>query len=206
MTNRLKRALLLTAMLAAAPALALAQAMPRPDPVAASRALTQEVLDIFRTICLASAGNGEAVPATVARVLGASAVALPADRLRSNEQVRETGGWMVTGQQGRYRLNTIEPGSQCGLVAEGVDHDAYLEGTMQIIAQAGTRMPGWTPAGAPRRQSAARPFGTLTFVTANFVANTTPPRMLTVTGSAAARTDGRPNTGVITLSLRDAGR
>jgi hypothetical protein len=204
MTDHLRRVLLLTAMLAAAPAVALAQAMPRPDTAAASRALTQEVLGIFQTVCLASAVSGDAVPAAVARVLGATATAIPAGQLRSTDRVRETGGWMVAGQHGRYRLNTIEPGGQCGLLAEGVDHDAFLEGTAQIMAQAGTLMPGWTAAGAPQRQSGARPFGTLTFVGANFIGNTTPPRMLSITGSAASRTDGRPNTGVISSSLRDS--
>lgn len=203
MTQSFRRVLLLTAMLAAAPAMALAQAMPRPDAAAASRALTLEVLGMFQTVCLASAASGEAVPAVVARVLGAAATPIPAGQLRATDQVRETGGWMVAGQHGRYRLNTIEPGSQCGLLAEGVDHDAFLDGTTQIIGQAGTLMPGWTAAGAPRRQSGARPFGTLTFIGANFIGNTTPPRMLAITGSAASRTDGRPNTGVISSSLRD---
>jgi hypothetical protein len=203
MTNPLRRAMLVMTMLAAAPAAAVAQAKPGTDAATPERALTQEVLGIFRSVCLASAVSGEAVPDVVARVLGASAAALPANRLRVNERVRETGVWIVTGRQGRYRLNTMEPRRQCGVVAEGVDHDAYLDGTAQIIEQAGTLMPGWTAAGAPRRQSGQRPFGTVTYVSGNVVANTTPPRMLTVTGSAAARTDGRPNTGVITTSHRD---
>lgn len=203
MNDRMRRVLMTLALLAATSTAALAQAVPRPDAAAASRALTQEVLRIFETVCLSATLSGEAVPAVVDRVLGATAVAVPAGQLRATDQVRETGGWMVTGQFGRYRLNTIEPGGQCGILAEGVDHDAFLDGATQIMGRAGTLMPGWTPAGAPQRQSGARPFGTLTYVSANFIGNTTPPRMLTITGSAAARTDGRPNTGVISTALRD---
>lgn len=206
MTGHGRRAMLIAALVAAAPAAAQAQAMPRPDAAAASRALTQEVLGIFETVCLAAMVGGEAVPAVVVRVLGAAAAPLPAAQLRGTDQVRETGGWMVSGQFGRYRLNTIEPGEQCGLLAEGVDHDAFLAGTMRIMGRGGDLMPGWTATGTPQRQAGARPFGTLTYVSANYVGNTTPPRMLTITGSAAARTDGRPNTGVVSSALRDPAR
>ncbi|CAH0284330.1 hypothetical protein [Roseomonas sp. CECT 9278] len=202
MTHRTRRVLLLAAMLAAAPALALAQAMPRPDTAAVSRALTQEVLGIFQSVCLASAVSGEAVPAAVARVLGQAASGLPAGQLRGNDRVRETAGWLIDGQHGRYRLSTIEPGGQCGLTAEGVDHDAFLDGTAQIIARGTELMPGWTPPAAPHRSSGERPFGTLTYVAANFT-RATAPRVLSVTGSAASRTDGRPNTGVISSALHD---
>jgi hypothetical protein len=203
MTDRFRRVLLLTAMLAAAPAMAMAQAMPRPDAAAASRALTQEVLGIFETVCLAATLSGEAVPVVVDRVLGRSAAAVPAGQLRSTDQLRETGGWIVTGQFGRFRLNTVEPPGQCGLFAEGVDHDAFLDGATRIVGIVGSPTSGWTAAGPPQRESGARPFGTLTYVRANFIGNSTPPRMLTVTGSAASRTDGRPNTGFITSALRD---
>jgi hypothetical protein len=113
---------------------------------------------------------------------------------------------MIAGRFGRYRLNTIEPGGQCGLLAEGVDHDAFLAGATQIMGRGGEFMPGWTATGAPQRSSGARPFGTLTYVSASYVGTMTPPRMLTITGSAAARTDGRPNTGVISSALRDPSR
>lgn len=201
MTGHLRRALLIAA-LAAAPGPVFAQAMPRPDTAAASRALTQEVLGIFESVCLASTLSGQAVPETVARVLGANASALPANQLRATDQVRETGGWMVTGQHGRFRLNTIEPGGQCGILAEGVDHDAFLDGTARIIARGAELMPGWTPPAAPQRSSGARPFGTLTYLAANFT-RAAAPRVLSITGSAASRTDGRPNTGVISSALHD---
>jgi hypothetical protein len=67
-------------------------------------------------------------------------------------------------------------------------------------------MPGWAATGAPRRNSGARPFGTLTYVSGSFTRAAAPPRVLTITGSAAARTDGRPNTGVISIALRDPAR
>ena len=203
MTDSFRRVLLISAMLATAPAMALAQAMPRPDIATASRALTLEVLGIFETVCLAATLSGESVPVVVDRVLGSRAAAVPAEQLRATDQLRETGGWLVAGQFGRYRLNTVEPASQCGLFAEGVDHDAFLDGTMRIVGTVGSLPSGWAAAGAPQRESGARPFGTLTYVRANFIGTTTPPRMLSITGSAASRTDGRPNTGVISSSLRD---
>jgi hypothetical protein len=199
MPGHLRRALLIAALMAA-PAHAMAQA--RPDPAAASRALTQEVLGIFETVCLAATLRGEAVPAAVARVLGAAAAPLPPNQLRGTDRIRETAGWTVAGQNGRYRLTTIEPGGQCGLTAEGVDHDAFLDGTARIIARGAELMPGWTAPAAPTRTSGDRPFGTLTYVAANFT-RATAPRVLSITGSAASRTDGRPNTGVISSALHD---
>jgi hypothetical protein len=203
MTDSFRRVLLLTAILAVAPAVALAQAMPRPDTAAASRALTQEVLGIFETVCLAATLSGESVPVVVDRVLGSRAAAVPAGQLLATGRLRETGGWIVNGQFGRYRLNTVELAGQCGLFAEGVDHDAFLDGTTRILGTVGSLASGWAAAGAPQRESGVRPFGTLTYLRANFIGNTTPPRMLTVTGSAASRTDGRPNTGFLTSALRD---
>lgn len=202
--------LLLVAMLAASPAMALAQALPAPPALAASRALTQEALRIFETICLPATLRGEAVPPIVARELGTAAAALPPDQLRGNEAVRETAGWLVSGLHGRYRLNTTEPGGQCGLLAEGVDHDAFLGGAGRIMGGAPETMPGWTVTGPAQRTSGARPFGTLTYLVANYTRADAPPpapmRVLAIVASAAERTDGRPNTGVISVSIREQQR
>jgi hypothetical protein len=205
----IRRLLMLCAMLAA-PAAALAQAMPVPPPVAAARALALEAMRVFETACLPAALRGEPVPEAVARGFGAAAAALPPDQLRGNDAVRETGAWLVTGLHGRYRLNTIEPGGQCGLLAEGVDHDTFLGAAAQIMARATEVMPGWAPQGPPGRSAGPRPFGTLTYVSATFSRADAPPpapvRLLSITASAAERTDGRPNTGVVSVAIREERR
>ena len=204
------RRLLLVAMLGAAPAAALAQAMPAPPAAAASRALAQEALRIFETICLPALLRGEAVAPIVARELGTAASVLPPDQLRGNEAVRETAGWLVTGLHGRYRLNTTEPGGQCGLLAAGVEHDAFLAGAARIMGSAPDTMPGWTVTGPAQRTSGARPFGTLTYLVASYTRADAPPpaptRVLAIVASAAERTDGRPNSGVISVSIREERR
>ncbi|BDG73717.1 hypothetical protein [Roseomonas fluvialis] len=204
------RRLLMLCALLAAPVAALAQAVPVPPPVAASRALTQEAMRIFEATCLPAALRGEAVPPIVARDFGTAAAAVPPDQLRGNDAVRETGAWLITGLHGRYRLNTIEPGGQCGLLAEGVDHDSFLGAAAQIMARAPEVMPGWTLDGTPQRTSGARPFGTLTYVSATFSRADAPPpapvRLLSITASAAERTDGRPNTGVVSVAIREERR
>ncbi len=212
MTTPTTRFALLAALLAVLPAApALAQAVPVPAPAAAARALTQEVVGIYERVCLAATLRGEAVPDAVARALGSAAAPVPADQLGGNQQVRETAAWLVSGLYGRYRLNTLEPGGQCGLVGEGVDHDAFLAAAAEIMARGPAFMPGWEPQGAPQRSGGPRPFGTLTYLAASYTRRDAPPpaplRVLAIVASAAERTDGRPNTGVISVSLREeAGR
>jgi hypothetical protein len=200
-----RRALMLSAMLAA-PMGALAQAVPVPPPVAASRALAQEAVRIFETTCLPAALRGEPVPPIVTRELGNAAAAVPPDQLLGNDALRETAAWLVTGMHGRYRLNTTIPDGRCGLLAEGVDHDSFLSAAAQIMAGARELMPGWTPAGAPQRSSSALPAATLTYLNGTFSRADAPPpapvRVLSVTATAAQRTDGRPNTGVISVAIR----
>ncbi|WP_198369699.1 hypothetical protein [Roseomonas rosulenta] len=204
-----QRLLMLCAMLAA-PVAALAQAVPAPPPVAAARALTQEAMRIFEATCLPAVLRGEAVAPIIAREFGTAAAALPPDQLRGNEAVRETAGWLVSGMHGRYRLNTTDPGGQCGVLAEGVDHDAFLGGAARIMGSAPESMPGWTVAGPAQRTSGARPFGTLTYLVANYTRADAPPPaptlVLAIVASAADRTDGRPNTGVISISIREERR
>jgi hypothetical protein len=185
---------------------ALAQAVP----AHAARALTQEVVGIYERVCVTATLRGEAVPAAVARELGTAAAPVPADQLGGNQAVRETAAWLVSGLYGRYRLNTLEPGGQCGVVGEGVDHDAFLAAAGEIMARGPASMPGWLPQGAPQRSGGPRPFGTLTYVSASYARRDAPPpaplRVLAIVASAAERTDGRPNTGVISVSLREEAR
>jgi hypothetical protein len=200
-----RRLMLFCAMLAA-PVAALAQAVPVPPPVAAARALTQEAMRIFEATCLPAALRSEPVAPLIAREFGTAAAPVPPDQLRGNDAVRETGAWLITGLRGRYRLNTIEPGGQCGLLAEGIDHDTFLGAAAQIMARATEAMPGWTAEGTPQRTSGARPFGTLTYVSGTFSRADAPPpapvRLLSITASAANRTDRRPNTGVVSVAIR----
>jgi hypothetical protein len=92
-------------------------------------------------------------------------------------------------------------------VGEGVDHDAFLAGAAGIMGRAATLMPGWLPRGAPERSGGPRPFGTLSYLGATFVRRDAPPpapqRVLSIVASAAQRTDGRPDTGVLSVSVRE---
>ncbi len=204
-----RRLMMLCAMLAA-PMAALAQAVPVPPAVVASRALALEAMRIFETTCLPAALRGEAVAPIVARDFGTSAAPVPADQLRGNDALRETGAWLITGLHGRYRLNTTVPDGRCGLLAEGVDHDIFLGAAAQIMARAADTMPGWTPAGPPERTASQLPVGTLTYVSGSFSRADAPPpapmRLLSITATAAQRTDGRPNTGVVSVAIREERR
>jgi hypothetical protein len=83
-----------------------------------------------------------------------------------------------------------------------VDHDAFLDGAGRIMARGTELLPGATSIGTPQRSGGPRPFGTLSYLALSYSVAGPPARLATITASAAQRTDGRPNTGVISLSVR----
>jgi len=194
MPSHAQRALLIAVLIMAAPATGRPQAMPRSDE-AAARAVTQEALGIFETVCLASALDGEAVPEVVSRVLAAAAARYDLDPTRQSTE------WLVTGQHANYRLTTFEPVGGCAVAATGIDHDAFLNGASQIMART-AKTPGWTATGLPRRSTEMRSSRRVTYVEVSLL-RAASPRVLSIIGSASRNAAGLPNHGLISRGLNN---
>lgn len=167
-------------------------------------AVGAEALALFDRICVAALGRG-VPPVEVARAELSGATAVPAERLRSMGQVRETAAWRVRGQHGQYSVVMMEPGTQCGIFAEGVSPEGFLEAARRLMVSA-DRFPGWRRLGEPQTSVQQRPYGRLTYLSVAYAPAQPPrggaaPQDARVTASAANRTDGRPDTAVISTAF-----
>ena len=202
------------ALLAASAGTALAQAggaKPATRPAAGdARAVGAEAIALFERVCVAALARRQPAETVAAAELAASS-RVPADQLRVRGTVRETAAWRVQGRFGRHSVVMLEPGNQCGLYTEGVDSDAFLD-AMQALMLRAEAMPGWMRRGEPSRSASQRPYGMLTYLRADYTSilpmENKPPQSgpvplpaVTILASAASRTDGRPNTAVITTSF-----
>ena len=195
------------ALLVAGASPVFAQAKPPTAGGSATRAMGAEALALFERVCIAALARREPAEAVAAAELAGSP-RVPAERLRSNGPVRETAGWRV---QGRHTVMMLEPGTQCAVYTEGVDPDAFLEAVQALMLRA-EAMPGWVRQGQPSRSASPRPFGTLTYLRARYTSilppagkppqsGPIPLPVANILASAANRTDGRPNTAVITTDI-----
>lgn len=200
-------AILLTAALLALPGPVRAQAGSGGAGAAAGRAVGPEALDLFERVCLGALARGEDRQAVAAREL-AGAAPVPQERLRSNLPVREIAGWRV---QDRHTVMLLEPGAQCAVYTAGVEPDAFLADARALMQRADA-LPGWVRQGEPQASDSPRPFGTLSFLRARFVrplplpdvrpgGGGVPLPAADILASAARRTDGQPNTAVISAAL-----
>lgn len=115
--------------------------------------------------------------------------------------------------QGRHTVMMLEPGTQCAVYTEGVDPDAFLEAVQALMLRAEAMPVGCGRASRRVPHRRAGPFGTLTYLRARYTSILPPagkpppigpdtaagrehPRL-----GAANRTDGRPNTAVITTDI-----
>lgn len=188
-----------------------AAAQPAPAaPATAPQEVGAEALDLFERVCLVALARREPAAAVAADVLR-DHPPVPAERLRSAGGVRETAAWRVRGRAATYSVTLMEPRAQCGVFAEGVAPDAFLAAA-QVLMLDPARLLGWVRRGDPRISVQQRPYGTLTYLHAQYVSILPPPAGgdgptplpgATVTASAAQRTDGRPDTAVISTSLGD---
>lgn len=132
---------------------------------------------------------------------------MPAERLRSTGAARETAGWRVRGSNAAFTVMMLEPGAQCAVYAEGVDPAAFLDGAEAAMLRADV-LPGWWRQGQPQHSASPRPFGMLSFRQARYLSDrpagdkTRPvARIAVVMASAVSRTDGRPDTAVISAGF-----
>lgn len=180
-----------------------------------TRSVGQEALALFERVCIDALVRRIPAEQVAAAALTGSA-RVPAERLRTNGPVRETAGWQVQGRAGRHTVMMLEPGSQCAIYTEGVEPDGFLAAVQTLMLRADL-LPGWTRQGEPTRSSSPRPFGTLTYLRARYVSlppsgSMAPPSGVaalptaTILASAANRTDGRPNTAVLTTDIEGSGR
>lgn len=203
----------LAAALAVLPAAGVAQPGPAKPGVTEAdpaRSIGTEALALFVRICLGALGRGETPLAVASREL-AGERPVPQEQLRSNGPARETAGWRV---QGRHTVMLLEPGTQCAVYTEGVNPAAFLE-EARLLMQRPDAVPGWIRRGEPQNSSSPRPFGTLTFLRVRYARLLPPPDARPAEGavplpaasiiaSAAERTDGRPNTAVISVGMEAA--
>lgn len=187
-------------------------AKPQTAPGTAAQALGAEALALFERVCIAALARRESAE-TVAAAELAGSPRVPAERLRVNGPVRETAGWRV---QGRHTVMMLEPGTQCAVYTEGIDPDAILDAAQALMLRADA-LPGWARQGQPSRSVTPRPFGMLTYVRARYTSivppagkppqsGPVPQPASNIIASAANRTDGRPNTAVITTDIEAAPR
>lgn len=184
-----------------------AQTGPAKPPAAeGSATVGEETLALFERVCITALLRGEP-PASVAATALAGSPRVPQDRLRANGPVRETAGWRVRGRSASFTVMMLEPGTQCAVYAEGVDPAAFLDAAEQFMRRTDA-LPGWLRQGQPQQSASPRPFGMLSYRRARYVADRpgggkTPPvaQMAHLVASAADRSDGRPNTAVISTSL-----
>lgn len=176
----------------------------------AGAAVGAEALALFERVCIAALARRQPAEAVATEELAASP-RVPADRLRVMGPVRETAGWRVQGQAARHTVMMMEPGTQCAVYTDGVDPEAFLDGAQALMLRAAA-LPGWLRRGEPSRSASPRPYGTLTYLGARYVsilppvdtprqAGPVPLPVANVLASAANRTDGRPNTAMITTSF-----
>ena len=103
----------------------------------------------------------------------------------------------------------LEPGAQCAVYTAGVDPAGFLEDTRRIMLQPDS-LPSWIRRGEPQESSSPRPFGTLTFLRAQYTrllplpdapptGGPVPLPSVSILASAAQRTDGQPHTAVISV-------
>ncbi|MBR0679658.1 hypothetical protein GXW74_04120 [Roseomonas eburnea] len=180
------------------------------DAAGAAQAVGAEALALFERICIAALARREA-PLAVAAAELAGATRVPAERLRASGPVRETAAWRVQGRHGRFSVVMLEPGTQCAIFAEGVAPETFLAQARQLMLRQ-DRFPGWARQGEPQQSAAQRPFGLLTYLRTRYASTlppagkpggsgVEPPTAANVVASAANRTDGRPNTAVITSDI-----
>ncbi|MEO3473017.1 hypothetical protein AAFN86_14200 [Roseomonas sp. CAU 1739] len=183
---------------------------PPTNPGNNAQAVGAEALALFERVCIAALARRQPAESVANAELGGSP-RVPAERLRVNGPVRETAGWRVQGQRGRHTVMMLEPGEQCAVYTEGVDPDAFLDGA-QALMQRADALPGWMRQGQPSRSASPRPFGMLTYVRARYTSvlppvgkpppsGPVPLPVANLIASAANRTDGRPNTAVITTDI-----
>ncbi len=214
MTRPCRAAFAGLALLAAFAGPALAQgAAPKPStgPAAGgARAVGAEALALFERVCVAALARRQPAEAVAAAEL-ATSPRVPADRLRTSGPVRETAGWRVQGRLGRHSVVMLEPGSQCAVYTDGIDPDAFLDDVQALMLRA-EALPGWVRRGQPSRSASPRPYGMLTYLRADYTSilppGDKPPQSgpvplpdATILASAANRTDGPPNTAVLTTSF-----
>ena len=197
-------------LLVAATGPVFAQAKPPTAPGAAAQAMGAEALALFERVCIAALARREPAEAVATAELAGSP-RVPADRLRANGPVRETAGWRV---QGRHTVMMLEPGAQCAIYTEGIASDAVLDAVQALMLRA-EALPGWARQGQPSRSASPRPFGMLTYRQSRYTSTLPPagkptqpgpPPVANILASAANRTDGRPNTAVITTDIEAAAR
>lgn len=158
-----------------------------------------EALGLFHRVCIAALVRREPAEAIAAAAFP-EAWRVPADRLRRTEQIRETAAWRVPSHLARHSVILMEPGTQCGVFTEGVVPDTFLFHARRTMTDA-ARFPGWQLRGDLRESVQQRPYGTLTYVFAEYAGTGPQQGEAHVTASAANRTDGRPNTAIITTAL-----